>query len=98
MIILFIILLNRIINIAERQNSRFERVYGYSIFSIIAFHFIINIGMTIGLAPVIGIPLPFITYGGSSLFSFSIMLFILLKMDAERLNYLSKKQQILKLY
>ncbi|MCP3660503.1 MAG: rod shape-determining protein RodA [Bacteroidetes bacterium] len=97
-IILFVIFLNRIINIAERQNSRFERIYGYCVFSIIAFHFIINIAMTIGLAPVIGIPLPFITYGGSSLFSFSIMVFILLKMDADRIDYLSTKQQMIKIY
>lgn len=97
-ILLFIILLNRIINIAERQKSRFERVYGYSVFAIIAFHFIINIGMTIGLAPVIGIPLPLITYGGSSLYTFSVMLFILMKMDAERLNYLSKRDREIRLY
>lgn len=86
---LFLGLISRIIYLAERQNLRFARVYGYAVASILFFHFMINIGMTIGLMPVIGIPLPFISYGGSSLWSFSLMLFILLKFDAERQNYLS---------
>jgi rod shape determining protein RodA len=81
---LFVALLLRIIYIAERQKSRFSRVYGYSVASIIFFHFATNIGMTIGLFPVIGIPLPFFSYGGSSLWGFTILLFILLKLDAHR--------------
>ncbi len=83
-VILFVILILRVFYIAERQKSRFARVYGYSVGSIIFFHFMINIGMTIGLFPVIGIPLPFFSYGGSSLWAFSILLFILLKLDAHR--------------
>lgn len=81
---LFATLLMRIVFIAERQKSRFARVYGYSILSIFFFHFAINIGMTVGLFPVIGIPLPFFSYGGSSLWGFTILLFILLKLDAHR--------------
>ena len=81
---LFVALLLRVIFIAERQKSRFARVYGYSVVSIFFFHFAINIGMTVGLFPVIGIPLPFFSYGGSSLWGFTILLFILLKLDAHR--------------
>ncbi len=81
---LFVFLLLRVIYIAERQKNRFSRVYGYSVASIIFFHFATNIGMTIGLFPVIGIPLPFFSYGGSSLWAFTILLFILLKLDAHR--------------
>ncbi len=81
---LFVALLLRVIFIAERQKNRFTRVYGYSVASIIFFHFATNIGMTIGLFPVIGIPLPFFSYGGSSLWGFTILLFILLKLDAHR--------------
>ncbi|MEM6299983.1 MAG: rod shape-determining protein RodA [Bacteroidota bacterium] len=77
-------LLWRLIIVAERQRSRFSRVYGYCVFSIFLFHFLVNIGMTIGVMPVIGIPLPFFSYGGSSLFSFTILLFILLKLDIFR--------------
>jgi rod shape determining protein RodA len=83
---LFVALLLRIIAISERQRSRFARVYGYSVASILFAHFSVNISMTIGLAPVIGIPLPFVSYGGSSLLAFSILLFVLLKLDTERLN------------
>ncbi|MFW6020241.1 MAG: rod shape-determining protein RodA, partial [Bacteroidales bacterium] len=79
---LFVLLLFRIIKLAERQRSDFSRIYGYGLASIIFFHFVINIGMTIGLTPVIGIPLPFISYGGSSLWSFTILLFIFIKLDA----------------
>ncbi len=82
---LFILLLARIIFIAERQRSPFTRIYGYGVASILFFHLTINIGMTIGLAPVIGIPLPFFSYGGSSLWSFTILLFIFLRLDAYRL-------------
>ncbi|MEM1136983.1 MAG: rod shape-determining protein RodA [Bacteroidota bacterium] len=87
---LFTVLLSRIIALAERQKSRFSRVYGYSVASIIFFHFTINIGMTIGLFPVIGIPLPFFSYGGSSLWSFSILLFILLKLDGHRSQVMAR--------
>lgn len=83
---LYLILLLRIINIAERQRSSFTRIYAYGVASIIFFHFFINIGMTIGLVPVIGIPLPFLSYGGSSLWSFTILLFILLKLDSNRMG------------
>ncbi|WP_207428279.1 rod shape-determining protein RodA [Pedobacter sp. SYSU D00535] len=83
---LYLTLLIRIVNIAERQRSPFSRIYGYGVASIIFFHFFINIGMTIGLVPVIGIPLPFLSYGGSSLWSFTILLFILLKLDSNRMG------------
>ncbi len=83
-IVLFVALLLRIIFIAERQKSRFARAYGYGVVSIFFFHFAINIGMTIGLFPVIGIPLPLFSYGGSALWGFTILLFILLKLDAHR--------------
>ncbi|MDN4164604.1 rod shape-determining protein RodA [Cytophagales bacterium LB-30] len=81
---LFVTLMLRITMIAERQKSKFARVYAYCIASIFFFHFLVNIGMTIGLFPVVGIPLPFFSYGGSSLWSFTIMLFILIKLDAHR--------------
>ncbi|MDX2445137.1 MAG: rod shape-determining protein RodA [Bacteroidales bacterium] len=87
-ILLFAFLLIRILILAERQRSTFSRMYGYSVFSIILFHFIINIGMTIGLVPVIGIPLPLISYGGSSLWAFTIMIFIFLKLDASKTEFL----------
>ena len=88
-IVLFTILILRLIFLAERQRSAFSRIYGYCVVSIIFFHFLINIGMTIGLMPVIGIPLPFFSYGGSSLWSFTILLFIFLRLDASRLEKLS---------
>ena len=87
---LFMLLLFRIIAIAERQKSQFARIYGYCIAGIIFFHFTINLAMTIGLFPVVGIPLPFISYGGSSLWSFTIMLFVLLKIDAHRTQVLMR--------
>ena len=87
-IILFLALLTRIVLIAERQRSKFSRIYGYGVASIIFFHFAVNIGMTIGLFPVIGIPLPFISYGGSSLWGFTILLFIFIKQDSVRLELL----------
>jgi rod shape determining protein RodA len=87
-LLLYLALLIRIIWLAERQRSSFSRIYGYGVASIIFFHFAINIGMTIGLAPVVGIPLPFFSYGGSSLWSFTILLFIFIKQDANRLNVL----------
>ncbi|CAM3565505.1 rod shape-determining protein RodA [Pontibacter korlensis] len=87
---LFILLLTRIVGIAERQKSVFARTYGYCVASIIFFHFLVNVGMTIGLAPVVGIPLPFFSYGGSSLWSFTILLFILLAIDANRAKDLAR--------
>lgn len=85
---LYLFMLFRIITIAERQRSRFNRVYAYCVAMIMFYHFAVNIGMNIGLAPVIGIPLPFFSYGGSSLMSFSIMMFILLKLDSQRRDVL----------
>lgn len=85
-IIIYLILLFRIIFIAERQRSNFSRIYGYGVASILFFHVFINVGMTIGLVPVIGIPLPLISYGGSSLWSFTILIFILLKLDSNRMG------------
>jgi rod shape determining protein RodA len=90
LISLFIALMLRVIFIAERQKWRFARVYGYSVACLIFFHFAVNIGMTIGLFPVVGIPLPFFSYGGSSLWSFTILLFILLKLDAHRMQVLQR--------
>ncbi|MBC7921068.1 MAG: rod shape-determining protein RodA [Ferruginibacter sp.] len=83
---LFMGLFTRLMYLAERQKDRFARIYGYSVVSIMFFHFFINVGMVIGLLPVIGIPLPFFSYGGSSLWSFTILLFIFLKLDAHRLQ------------
>ena len=87
-ILLQLTLILRIVNMAERQRSDFSRIYGYGVASVLFFHLAINVGMTIGLAPVIGIPLPFFSYGGSSLWSFTILLFIFLKLDANRLSIL----------
>ena len=87
-IILFVGLLLRILFLAERQRSNFSRIYGYSVAAILFMHFVINIGMTIGLLPIIGIPLPFISYGGSSLLGFTILLFIFLNLDSYRLQIL----------
>ncbi|WP_255157691.1 rod shape-determining protein RodA [Siphonobacter sp. BAB-5385] len=87
---LLIGLILRLIILAERQRIKFARVYGYGVISIFFFHFLVNIGMTIGLMPVIGIPLPFFSYGGSSLWSFTILLFIFLKLDAQRSQIMSR--------
>ncbi|WP_254640022.1 rod shape-determining protein RodA [Chitinophaga sp. GbtcB8] len=81
---IFVALLLRIIFIAERQRSTFSRVYAYGVASVVFFHLAINIAMTIGLAPVIGIPLPLVSYGGSSLMTFTMMIFIMLRLDADR--------------
>ena len=86
LLFIYLWLLLRIIRIAERQNEVFNRVYGYSVASIFFFHLTINVGMVLGLVPVIGIPLPFLSYGGSSLWSFTVLLFILLRLDAARLQ------------
>lgn len=87
-LLLYVGMLVRIVRMAERQRSSFSRVYGYSIAGILFVHVAINIGMTIGLVPVIGIPLPFLSYGGSSLLAFTVMLAIFIKQDANRLNIL----------
>ncbi len=87
---LFVTLLIRISIIAERQKAKFARIYGYGVLSVLFFHFAVNIAMTIGLFPVIGIPLPFFSYGGSSLWSFTILLFILIKLDSHRMQVLMR--------
>jgi rod shape determining protein RodA len=85
---LYMLLFVRIVILAERQRSAFSRIYGYGVVSILFFHFAVNIGMTIGLAPVIGIPLPMLSYGGSSLWAFTLMLFVFIRQDANRLSIL----------
>jgi rod shape determining protein RodA len=84
-ILLYVILITRIIILSERQRSDFTRIYGYAVAAIFLFHLLVNVGMTVGLLPVIGIPLPFFSYGGSSLISFTILLFIFVKLDSQRL-------------
>jgi rod shape determining protein RodA len=84
LLILYLSLFIRIILMAERQRSRFSRFYGYGVASILFFHFAINIGMTLGMVPVIGIPLPYVSYGGSSLWAFTILLFIFIRQDSYR--------------
>jgi rod shape determining protein RodA len=81
---LYFLLLYHIVTIAERQRSAFSRVYAYGVASIIFFHMAVNICMTIGLAPVIGITLPLMSYGGSSLLTFTILIFIMIRLDADR--------------
>lgn len=90
LISLFTFLLIRVSIIAERQKSGFARIYGYGVLSVLFFHYAVNIAMTIGLFPVIGIPLPFFSYGGSSLWSFTILLFILIKLDSHRMQVLMR--------
>ncbi len=87
---LYVTLMLRLVFLAERQKSTFSRVYGYSVACILFIHFLVNIGMTTGLFPVIGIPLPFFSYGGSSLWGFTILLFIFLKLDAHRMQVLER--------
>jgi len=87
-VVLFVALLLRLLFLAERQRSVFSRVYCYCVLSLFFLHITINIGMTIGLLPVIGIPLPFFSYGGSSLWAFTILLFIMLRLDASRREYI----------
>ena len=84
----FAVLIGRILYLAERQKEAFSRIYGFGIASILLIHFLVNIGMTLGLVPVIGIPLPFFSYGGSSLWAFTLMLFIFLRLDSQRWNTL----------
>ena len=83
---MFVVLIGRIIFLAEQQKSQFSRAYGYGVASILFVHFLINIGMVMGLIPTVGIPLPFFSYGGSGLLGFTILIFIFLKLDANRLN------------
>jgi rod shape determining protein RodA len=85
-VLLFVLLILRIVYLSEQQKSQFSRVYGYSVASILFAHFLINIGMVMGLIPTIGIPLPFFSYGGSGLWGFTILVFIFLKLDSNRLN------------
>ncbi|MCE2786563.1 MAG: rod shape-determining protein RodA [Bacteroidota bacterium] len=87
-IAIYLLLLWRILYLAERQRYKFNRIYGYCVAGILFFHFAINIGMTLGLVPVIGIPLPFFSYGGSALLSFTVLLFIFIRLDSNRLNEL----------
>ncbi|MFD1094153.1 rod shape-determining protein RodA [Salegentibacter chungangensis] len=86
-IVLFILLLLRLITMAERQKSQFNRIYGYSVAGIIFVHFMVNIGMVIGVFPTVGIPLPFFSYGGSGLWGFTILLFIFIKLDSDRMSF-----------
>jgi len=83
-VIIFLMLIVRLVRLAERQRSNFSRIVGYGLVSILFVHFVVNIGMTIGLLPVIGIPLPFFSYGGSSMLSITLFLFIFLKLDSNR--------------
>ena len=85
-IVLYIILILRIVTLSELQKNHFSRIYGYSVASIIFFHFMINIGMVLGLTPTIGIPLPFLSYGGSNLIAFTLLLFIFIRLDGNRIN------------
>lgn len=85
-VILFVLLILRILHLSELQKSQFSRIYGYAVASIFFIHFLINIGMVMGLIPTIGIPLPFFSYGGSGLWGFTILLFIFIKLDSNRIN------------
>lgn len=86
-VLIFILLMLRILHLAERQKSQFNRVYGYSVAGILFVHFFVNIGMVIGIFPTVGIPLPFFSYGGSGLWGFTILLFIFIKLDADRMSF-----------
>ena len=86
-VIVFVLLLTRLIILSERQRSQFNRVYGYSVVGILFIHFLVNVGMVIGVFPTVGIPLPFFSYGGSGLWGFTILLFILVKLDSDRLSF-----------
>ena len=87
-VLLFLGLLLRVLHLAERQRSSFTRIYAYGVASVLFMHVLVNVGMVIGLAPVIGIPLPFFSYGGSSLLGFTVLVGILLRLDAERFSVL----------
>ena len=88
LLIVYLIFIVRLIFIAERQRDNYSRIYAYCVAGIFFFHLTINVGMVLGLLPVIGIPLPFFSYGGSSMISFTLLLAVLLRLDAERLNKL----------
>ncbi len=92
LLILFCVFLWRLLHLAENTRTRFGRIYGYSVVAIFFLHVVINVGMTIGLAPVIGIPLPFFSYGGSSMISFSVLLFVLINLHANRSNILNSER------
>jgi len=85
-VFLFVALILRVLHRADLQKSKFSRVYGYSVAAILFFHFLINIAMVMGVFPTVGIPLPFFSYGGSGLWGFTILLFIFIKLDANRIN------------
>ena len=85
-VLVFVLLITRIIVLAERQKNQFSRMYGHAVAAILFIHFMINIGMVMGLIPTIGIPLPFFSYGGSGLWGFTILLFIFIKLDSNRIN------------
>ena len=87
-LLLYTLLMLRILHLAERQRSDFTRIFAYAAASVLFMHYLINIGMVLGLAPVIGIPLPFISAGGSSMLGFTLLIFILLRLDAERFTVL----------
>ena len=86
MVLLFVSLMLRILYLAENQKTKFSRVYGYGVASVLFTHFFVNVSMVIGIFPTIGVPLPFLSYGGSSLWGFTILLFIFLKLDANKVN------------
>ena len=86
-LVMFAVFIIRLIIMSERQVTTFGRVYGYGVVSIFLFHLLVNIGMVIGIMPVIGIPLPFFSYGGSSILAFSILLFVFLRIDKSRKKY-----------
>ncbi len=90
-LVMMFVLILRVFYLAENAKTRFSRIYGYSLLSILAFHVMVNVGMTIGLVPVIGIPLPFFSYGGSSLMAFTIMIFILINLYSQRMSVLGSK-------
>jgi len=85
-IVLFVILILRIIQLSEKQKNEFSRIYGYGVAGILFIHFTVNVGMVTGLLPTVGIPLPFFSYGGSGLWAFTILLFIFIKLDSNRVN------------
>jgi rod shape determining protein RodA len=93
-VILFILLLLRLLYLSERQKSTFNRVYGYSLVGILFLHFFVNIGMVIGIFPTVGIPLPYLSYGGSGLWAFTILLFIFIKLDAEQTSQVLKTSYV----
>ena len=86
-VILFVLLIYRLIIMAERQRNQFSRIYGYGVAGIFFVHFFVNVGMVLGLLPTVGIPLPFMSYGGSGLWGFTVLLFIFVKLDAHRMSY-----------